>query len=218
MNHYKALILDLDNCLYPYEPCNKAGIDIVIKKLQSLTGKKKQELIQLYQQAREDTKKYTEKTASSHSRLLYIQKLTELIYKKTDIKLITALHENFWKAYIKKIVLYEGVLDILRYLKENNIQIAIVTDLTTDIQMKKLLKTGLNEYITYLVTSEESGQDKPHPDNFYLTLKKLNLKKEEVLMIGDDGKKDIKGAEAYGIKAILAQPELFKNGKLKQYF
>ena len=53
-----------------------------------------------------------------------------------------------------------------------------------------------------MVSSEEAGKEKPHSYPFLLSLYKLKLEKEEVLMIGDNFKKDILGAYNIGIKSI----------------
>ena len=72
----------------------------------------------------------------------------------------------------------------------------IITDLTTQIQFRKIVHLELDEYIDYIVTSEETGYDKPHPAPYKLALKKLNFNKNEIIwMFGDDPIKDIKEAE-----------------------
>jgi putative hydrolase of the HAD superfamily len=45
--------------------------------------------------------------------------------------------------------------------------------------------------VDYLVSSEEAGAEKPDPKVFELSLEKLGLKKDEVVMIGDNYEKDI---------------------------
>ena len=71
----------------------------------------------------------------------------------------------------------------------------IITDLTTQIQFRKIVHLELDEYIDYIVTSEEAGYDKPHPAPYKLALKKLNFNKNKIIwMFGDDPIKDIKGS------------------------
>ena len=53
-----------------------------------------------------------------------------------------------------------------------------------------------------LVTSEEVGKEKPHPYMFMSALQKVDLKANEVCMIGDNFKKDIKGSASLGIESI----------------
>ena len=72
-------------------------------------------------------------------------------------------------------------------------------------QVEKLKKLNLSKYIDFLVTSEEAGAEKPDKKIFNLALQKMKLSKSKVIMIGDNIKKDIKGAESIGIKAIYYQ-------------
>ena len=60
----------------------------------------------------------------------------------------------------------------------------------------------MSNYINYIVTSEEAGVEKPHPYIFINALTKINAKAEEAIMIGDDLKKDVKGAKNMHIACI----------------
>jgi len=46
---------------------------------------------------------------------------------------------------------------------------------------------------------------KPHPDVFKYALKKLNIKPDEALFVGDAVETDYKAAEKVGVKAVLIQ-------------
>ena len=86
-------------------------------------------------------------------------------------------------------------------------KICLVTDLTAHIQHRKIKKLKLEDYVSFAVTSEEAGKEKPHPYMFMMALEKLNLKAEEVCMVGDSFKKDIIGASNLGIKSIWLNKE-----------
>ena len=68
------------------------------------------------------------------------------------------------------------------------------------IQIKKLEKLNADKFIDFLVTSEEVGFEKPNKEIFELALKKMNLEKDQVIMIGDSLEKDVIGAKNFGIK------------------
>ena len=75
---------------------------------------------------------------------------------------------------------------------------AIVTDLTAQIQFRKMVYFELDHYFDYIVTSEEVGYDKPHRLPFEISLKKMNLhKKQNIWFIGDNPKNDIEGAKRH---------------------
>ena len=77
-------------------------------------------------------------------------------------------------------------------------------DLTTQIQFRKLIYLELDLCFEFIVTSEESGEDKPHQSGFNLALQKLNSQQDsievnaqtgKIWMIGDNLKSDIEGAK-----------------------
>ena len=218
MTKFKALMIDLDNCLYPYFPCNEAGMNAVYDILMEKINKPRSELEKLFLESRKKVKSTIINNGSSHSRLLYFQILTENIFGKTNLFLALELNDIFWKNYLSNINLYEGVLEFFEFIKSKNVKIVIVTDLTVAIQIRKLIFLNLDKYIDFLVTSEESGVDKPNSKIFEIALSKLGVNKEETIMFGDSLEKDVKGAESFGIKAILTNKNTFEDEKIREYF
>lgn len=113
--------------------------------------------------------------------------------------------------------LSHGVLSTLKQLKKQNYMIAIVSDMTTHIQLRKLKKLKITKYIDYLVTSEEAGSEKPHSIMFLLALNKLRLKPEEVIMVGDSLISDIEGANSVGIPTALIKKGRFYKQSEESY-
>ena len=93
------------------------------------------------------------------------------------------------------------LLDDLRLL---GIPTAIVTDLTAQIQFRKVVYFGLDHYFDYIVTSEEAGYDKPHEAPFQIALEKMRPKGNCIWMIGDNPVNDIRGGRDK-INAITLQ-------------
>lgn len=189
----KGILLDLDDTLYAYTPCNTAGQAAALAFLATKLQKKK--IAKIFALARMAIKKQIPESGASHSRLLYFQKTIELLTGQSNIKLALATEKIFWRAYFAKMKLRPGIKQFLIDAKGCDVKIAIVSDFTTEIQIKKLIHLGIDHFIDVLVTSEESGRDKPAPNSFQLALKKLNLKASEVIMIGDDSKRDRAGAK-----------------------
>ena len=74
--------------------------------------------------------------------------------------------------------------------------------MTTYVQLRKIIKLKINNYVDYLVTFEETGSEKPHSIMFLLGLKKANCLPSEAIMVGDSRNKDIAGAKSSGIKTV----------------
>lgn len=202
----KAVILDMDDTLYAYEPLNaQAGArvrDYTCKQL-GITVKQYDEA---YLYGRRETKRQLGDVGASHNRLLYFQKTLEYL-GVNPMPISLQMYEMYWGTFLKKMVLFEGVREFIDRLHERKIKVMICTDLTAHIQHRKIEALGLAQDICCLVTSEEAGREKPTPEIFDLCLKKLKLPPEEVCCIGDSLAKDVEGAKAAGMQAILFHPE-----------
>ena len=200
----KSIIFDTDNTLYEYEPANKFALEAVSFKLKNLFGINKEDFINSYNIARNEVKKQLGKTASSHSRLLYFQKMLENLDLKAQLLIALDLEQTFWRSFLANAPLFPGVYELFEKLTFNNISIAIVTDLTAHVQLRKLTYFNLEDTFDAVVTSEETGADKPDKRNFELILSKLGLNKgNHNWVVGDDPDTDIIGGKS--IKAITFQ-------------
>lgn len=195
----KLILFDTDNTLYDYVPANKAAEEAVFLKANNLIGIKRKKFFEYYSKAKSEVKKNLSNTASSHSRLLYFQRMIELLGFNAQLLFALDLEQTFWRTFLANASLFPNVKETLIYLKNHKIQIGVVTDLTSHIQLRKLTYFGLEEIFDVVVTSEEVGHDKPDKKNFFLAMEKLNLPKSTYFwMVGDNPKADIYGAKRIG--------------------
>lgn len=194
-----AILFDTDNTLYDYPPANAIAERAVEAKAGNLLGISSEVFRTVYKQARREIKNQLGHTASSHSRLLYFQRMLELLGFKAQLLIALDLEQTFWRTFLANAPLFPGVMELLEDLKYHNIPIAIVTDLTAHTQLRKLTYFHLEETFDAVVTSEEVGADKPDPRNFELVLKKLNLTTyTQIWMIGDNPATDVIGGRHIG--------------------
>jgi len=102
--------------------------------------------------------------------------------------------------------LMPGAKSILESLS-SKYRLGIITNGFDETQTIKVNASGINEFFETMVTSESSASRKPDRKIFEFALQKSRLKKEEVIMIGDNLKTDIEGAKNFGISAIWYNPE-----------
>ena len=199
----KAVLLDLDDTLYDYEPCHKKGLKAVYEKLKKELNISYKKFNELFKISKKEIHRELEGTASSHNRVLYFQRLLEKTHKTIESEKTLDLYDAYWNNFLKEMKLKKGVLKTLKELKKKEYKIALVTDLTTHIQLRKLRHLKINKYIDFLITSEEAGREKPHPSMFLLGLNKVKHLPEDAIMVGDNAKKDIEGANSIGITSVL---------------
>lgn len=95
---------------------------------------------------------------------------------------------------------YDDV-DYLNTLKEKGLKIAILSNADDDFVVPSLEK-NLFPY-DILITSHSTKLYKPNPKIFEYTLNKMNLKKDDVIFVGDNYFVDVIGGNSFGIKSIL---------------
>ena len=199
-----AVLFDTDNTLYPYEPAHNAAMDAVRVKAAMLFGIEKEKFDDTFYLARDAVKEQLSNTASSHSRLLYFQRMLEMMGLGSQVLLALDMEQTYWRTFLGNAKLFEGVKEFLDDLRIAGIPTAIVTDLTAQIQFRKIVYFGLDNYFDYIVTSEEAGYDKPHPAPFEIALQKMKPKGRCVWMVGDNPRTDIGGAKR-AINAVTIQ-------------
>jgi HAD superfamily hydrolase (TIGR01509 family) len=195
---YKGILLDIDNTLYDYNITHVFAKNKVLEYCMSELNLSKAEINIAYEKARKQVHIELSETAASHNRLLYFQKMSEIL-GINPMKYGFEIYNVYWDSFLKVLKPFEETYELLEKYKNN---ICLVTDLTAQIQYRKIKKLGLEKYCDKLVTSEEAGHEKPHPYMFMLALRKLDLRADEVCMIGDSFKKDIFGATSLGIASV----------------
>ncbi len=199
-----GVLFDTDNTLYPYETAHLAGMQAVRSKTEKLFGLEASRFDAAFNSSRKAIKDRLKATASSHSRLLYFQQMLESIGLGSQVLLALDLEQTYWRTFLSKACLFDGVKEFFDDLRIANIPIAIVTDLTAQIQFRKIVYFGLDHYVDHIVTSEEAGFDKPHPAPFELARDKMKVRGSYIWMIGDNAITDIEGARN-AIQAVTVQ-------------
>lgn len=189
-----CVLLDLDNTLYAYEPCHAAGTKAARTLAEQALNLPAADFDRCFADARSEIKNRLGDQAASHHRLLYFQRTLERAGLASRPFEALQLEQAYWRAYIDAARLFPQVMDFLDDLRLAGIPAVIVTDLTAEIQLRKMIALELDARIDWIVTSEESGHDKPHRASFELALAKLGGVEGPVWMIGDNHQGDIVGA------------------------
>lgn len=206
----RTILFDLDNTFYLYAPCHQRGMEAVarcsiLKKLF-----KDRESFELeFHRARTTIKSRIPLQAASHNRTLYFQSMIEKNLPVLDSRLTLELTACYWDTFIQGMSLLEGALEFLDLLAARGIRFALVSDMTAELQHRKLVQLGLDGRFEFLLTSEEAGVEKPHPEIGVLAIERLNAAPESTWIIGDSLERDIGLAEATGMFGVLINhPEI----------
>lgn len=162
------VVFDLDDTLYEYEACDHAGKQALFKFSTDELGVKAPAFEEAFAEARANVKQRLGETASSHSRLLYCHEALELIGLRSEPHVALVMEQEYWRSYLLAMQLRPGVTDLLQTLRYNDVVTAIVTDLTAQIQFRKLYHLDIAKWVDHVVCSEETAMEKASLQPFRL--------------------------------------------------
>jgi putative hydrolase of the HAD superfamily len=96
--------------------------------------------------------------------------------------------------------------EVLAELKQRGYKLGVISNTVTSREEHvriALRKIGCEKYFDAVVTSVNVGCNKPDKKIFSTALKKLGVKPEEAVMVGDRIKTDIAGGNRIGMKTVL---------------
>lgn len=213
----KAVLFDLDNTLYDDVPATneaKKGVFKIVKNYYDIDFEK---FLEVYELSKDEIHRELAGTASSHNKALYFQRFIEKMDKGIKPSVILEMYDAFWNSFLDNIRLDDGVIDVLKFIKKKGLKTGLITNLTTHIQLRKIKRLGIEEFIDVLVTSEEAGAEKPRAIMFLKASNRLNVLTKESLMIGDSVVSDVEGSNAVGMKSVLINRNKTNVDDLKGY-
>ena len=106
---YKGILLDLDDTLYNYERPNKQALENVFSYCSEIMQISKDEVKSAYFSGRAKVHIDLKETAASHNRLLYIQKMLEILNYNPLISALE-IYDIYWNTFLEKMELFDGVI------------------------------------------------------------------------------------------------------------
>ncbi len=198
-----AILFDLDNTLYEYGPCNEAALIEVHGELSEVVPISLDDFRSRHDAAREGLAARLQGQAASHNRVLFFKRIIEGLVPEMAVELSLKLYDLYWHTFMDEMRLAPSAPDVLATLARDH-KLAIVSNHTTAVQLRKIEKLGLTPYFSAVITSEEVGVEKPHARIFEAALTAVGVDGTNALMVGDDFEADIKGAQAAGLRTIMS--------------
>lgn len=182
-----CIVLDLDNTLYSYDECRLEGFAALSSYLTRNVGLSKANFESAWVSAKERVKTRVGRVASSHSRLLYLEQLMidlELGFRPT---FLLQAHQTYWAAFLGRMRLRPGVEDFLVAARICGAHLVVLTDLTSEIQLRKIVRLGISKLIDQVVSSELVGSEKNSMAGFDFVLCTLRPERLSCIwFVGDE--------------------------------
>ncbi|MGP8306086.1 HAD family hydrolase [Vibrio sp. YIC-376] len=124
----------------------------------------------------------------------------ETIFRKAYGNDLDRLHQE-WRTRYNAVVKHQaipvkdGVVELLEWMKEQNLPTAVATSTAKDVAKIKLELAGLSKYFDNLTTGCEVNNGKPDPEIYLLAANRLNVDPTKCLAFEDSNN---------GVKAAVA--------------
>jgi len=129
-------------------------------------------------------------------------------------KCLAIFKEHYSKTMHATTKPYPQIIELLQILKQKEIKCAVVSN-KYDLAVKDLCNYYFSDLIDFAVGESTKCKPKPSIDGIEIVLNKFNLKKEEVLYVGDS-EVDILTAKNANIKMITVAWGFRESAYLKQ--
>lgn len=133
------------------------------------------------------------------------QKFTKKVYGKENYKLISHGVIAYRKMRESYLVPYSNTVPTLLELKKQGYKLAIVSDAPIMEAWMRIASLKLDDIFDEIITKADARKQKTSTAPFKVALKRLNIKPEEAIMIGDRIARDVNTAKKLGIHTIYAR-------------
>ena len=193
----RAVLFDLDNTLVDFmqmkRVCSEAAIRAMVEAGLGIDeGKATRILFRMYEKHGIEDQKIFER---------FLRK----VLGKVDYKVLASGIAAYRRVKAGYLSPYPKVRETLIKLKSMGLVLAIVSDAPRMQAWLRLAEMNITEFFDVVVALEDTNRLKPSSMPFRQALKKLGVKAEEVLFVGDNPERDIKGAKSIGMRTALAK-------------
>ena len=119
---------------------------------------------------------------------------------------VNAFAHTYLNQLAQQAPLIDGAAELIRGLN-GRCRLALITNGLADVQYPRLERSGLQDYFSAVIVSDEVGVAKPNPLIFDEAFNRMdNPQKTDVLIIGDSLSSDMTGGANYGIDTCWYNP------------
>jgi putative hydrolase of the HAD superfamily len=204
---YSHLFFDLDNTLWDFNANSYDALYDALKKM-DLLGKigEYDRYFSIYHEVNERLWALYRENKISKNVLRGLRFEESLELNNTPMPgLGDSINDAYLAEMPKQLGLVPGARVVLDYL-HHKYRMAIITNGFREVQVDKLVQSGLEKYFDKVIISEEVGAQKPHKKIFEHAVKSMNAPKKKSLMIGDSWDADILGAMQFGMDQVYYSP------------
>ena len=192
----KGVIFDLDNTLLDFMKMKEVAVKSAIRGmieagLEIDEVKSYKDIISIYEEFGWENQKVFD---------VFLNKSIGYV----DNKFLAAGIVAYRRSREANLLAYPNVNRTLVNLTKLGIKLAVVSDAPSREAWMRIYYLNLYHFFDAVITFDDSGERKPSSIPFEMALKKLKLKPQDSLMIGDWPDRDVVGAKQIGMRTAFA--------------
>jgi putative hydrolase of the HAD superfamily len=193
----RGVLFDLDNTLLDFMLMKQASIEAAVSAMVDAG------MPMLRQDAFQRIYELYDRVGIEHQEIfnLFLKQQFDAVNYKWLASGIVA----YRRARNGTLVTYPHVRPTLFELMRRGLKLAVISDAPRLGAWLRLCQLDLHHIFDPVVAHEDTGQRKPSSVPFYRALHTMELKPEEVIMVGDWPERDMVGAKQLGIKTVFAR-------------
>lgn len=141
-----------------------------------------------------------------------VENIFQSLFEEKDVQVseytIKATAQMFRIVSMKYLKLYDGVLELLDFLKEKKKKIYLLSNAQRIFTLYEMKTLGIYEYFDGIYFSSDHCVCKPDKMFYNKLLKEFNLDTQKTIMIGNDFIADIEGASYSGLDSLYIDSNL----------
>lgn len=209
MERIKAIIFDADNTLYKVN--KERAYNEMFLALEKETGIKSGKIKREWDSVKDSiTKSDSWKDLKNWNR----ERTIDLVLGKLKVKeearnkIISRSLGIFWKRIIDDLGFDNSEKKTMDALRKKYVLVVASDEFRPHLEAKLNRVFGKWEkYFKFLISAEDAGEHKPSENYAKAALKKLRMKPEEVIAVGDSWARDLEQPKKLGIRTVLVADE-----------
>jgi HAD superfamily hydrolase (TIGR01549 family) len=208
-----AIIFDFDNTLEDFAPAEAVADVKLANLIAEEYGFSPRDFLTTFNTIKKK-RIHKDNRAEEYSRILWVTEVLALMGREGDYDFIDTCVDTYWKTIEREAKLYPRTKDVLKTLKRK-FPLGMITDSDGNVKIKqsRLKKIGIIPFFKAIVTGDDTSFEKPHLENFTLLCKKLKVRPEHCVMVGDSASRDLAPAKKLKMKTIWTKQSLPRDSK-----
>ena len=201
LENIKAIFFDADDTIVDHKECERQALEYLFNNIGEEYKDKYQEIFRPLDRELWDS---VALNISIVPKEFIPEYRFKILFSKINIKYYNykKANELFTYGLEHSVALIENAEEVIEDLYNKKYKIYVVTNGLIRLQKPRITNSKIRKYFSDIIVSEEVGIAKPDPKIFNTLIQRNNLKKDEIIMIGNSLIKDVQGAKNANIKSI----------------